>query len=240
MVEGKFLKGKVDVEFKELKETEEGFFTFEGYASTKDIDLVDDIVMPTAFESAIGKEIPMLWQHERSEPIGIFDNLKIDDKGLFVRGKMPKDDDMVKGRVIPQMKTGSIKAMSIGFYTKKSTYDTETNIRVITEAELREVSLVTFPANPEAMVTSMKGHDKIEAMKDGRLSTVSISKEDLGDLSLSEIKFAIRRGLLSKDAASFVSEITIGKLKEIAGEPEANEDDNLLKALGEVFREEIK
>jgi HK97 family phage prohead protease len=232
------LKKDLTFEIGEMKEDDDGFFKFEGYASTKDIDLVDDIVEPMAFAGDVGGETPMLWQHNRDEPIGVFYDKRIDDKGLFVRGKMPKEDDFVRGRVIPQMKAGSIKAMSIGFYVKKSTYDTETNVRIITEAKLREVSLVTFPANPAAVVTGMKAEEKIQAIKDGRLTAVTISKEDLGELSLSQIKFAIRQGLLSKDAASFVSGLIIGATRqEATGEP-VDPDAEFLKALEEVFRED--
>lgn len=232
------LKKDLAFEIKELKEDDFGFFTFEGYASTKDIDLVDDIVEPTAFAGDLEGETPMLWQHNRDEPIGVFYDKEIDENGLFVRGRMPKDDDFVRGRVIPQMKAGSIKAMSIGFYVKKSNYDTETNIRIITEARLREVSLVTFPANPAAVVTGMKAADKIQAIKEGRIQSATISKEELGELSLSQIKFAIRQGLLSKDAASFVSGLIIGDFRKQAEAGEPDQEADLLKSIVEIFREE--
>lgn len=143
----------------EVKQTEEdeNYFKFEGYASTKDIDLVDDIVEPTAFDAFLNKEMPvMLWQHDSREPVGVFDEAKSDDQGLFVRGRMPKEDTMVSGRIMPQMKIGSVKAMSIGFRVRRAKYDNEKGIRIIKEADLPEVSLVTFPANPAARVTALK------------------------------------------------------------------------------------
>jgi len=149
----------IDYNF-EIKETEEadGFFYFDGYGSTKDLDLVNDIVEPTAFNESIKRGLPkMLWQHNRDEPIGVYISAVPDSKGLKVRGKMPLDDTFVSGRVIPQLKAGSVDALSIGFRIKRSEWDQERGIRTIKEADLHEVSLVTFPANPAARVTGLKG-----------------------------------------------------------------------------------
>lgn len=154
--EDKLLWYDIPIEIKNTTEDSE-FFYFEGYGSTKDLDLVDDIVEPGAFRKSLKVRTPsMLWQHNTEEPVGIWDKTTIDSKGLFMKGKMPLDDTFVSGRVVPQMKIGSIKGLSIGFRTVKAIYDTETNIRTITELDLREVSLVTFPANPAAQITALK------------------------------------------------------------------------------------
>lgn len=142
----------------EEKQGDEEFFIFEGYASTfGNIDLVDDRVAPGAFLNSIQKETPViLWQHDRFEPIGMPSEIKEDNRGLFLRVRMPKSDTFVAGRVMPQLKIGSVKAMSIGFRVKEFSFDAETGIRTLLEIELREISLVTFPANPEAAITSVK------------------------------------------------------------------------------------
>ena len=77
-----------------------------------------------------------------------------DAKGLFVKGIMPKDDTFVSGRVIPQMKSGSVSDMSIGFMIKD--YDIKEGVRYLKEVSLLETSLVTIPMNPEANVTGFK------------------------------------------------------------------------------------
>jgi len=77
-----------------------------------------------------------------SEPVGIYPEARSDSKGLFLVGKMPKEDDLVRGRIIPQIKVGSVRAMSIGFITQEWKYDEEKNIRYITKCKLLEVSLV--------------------------------------------------------------------------------------------------
>lgn len=146
-----------DFEIKEAGEQDDGFFYFSGYASTKDLDQHDDIVEPEAFRKSLKERIPvMLWQHDMHNPIGTFVQLDIDDIGLYVRGRMPMDDDLVRGRVIPQIKIGSVRAMSIGFITKRAEWDESAGIRIVKEVKLLEISLVTLPANVRAQITALK------------------------------------------------------------------------------------
>lgn len=146
----------VPFELKEFSE-EDGIFTFKGYASTfGNIDLGGDRVARGAFAETIRlqKNLPVLWQHRHDDPIGIFTELREDGKGLFVQGQLPKDDTFVSGRVIPQMKIGSINKMSIGYSVEDFSYDGD--VRDLNKLHLWEISLVTIPMNPEAAVTDMK------------------------------------------------------------------------------------
>lgn len=143
----------------EVKKVNEdnNIFTFEGYASTfGNVDLGDDIIVRGAFSSSLANnsQVPILWQHQMIEPIGISIELYEDDKGLFVKGNLPKEDTLVSGRIIPQMKVGSIREMSIGYFTKDS--DMEKGIRLLKEIELFEISLVTKAMNPQALVSGFK------------------------------------------------------------------------------------
>lgn len=143
----------------EVKKTQEenNIFTFEGYASTfGNVDLGDDIIVRGAFSNSLSKnsQVPILWQHQMTEPVGISIELYEDDKGLFIKGNLPKEDTLVSGRIIPQMKVGSIREMSIGYFTKVS--DMEKGIRLLKEIELFEVSLVTKAMNPQATVSGFK------------------------------------------------------------------------------------
>ena len=155
---------KIEKEIKsfpfEVKATaeENNIFTFEGYASTfNNIDYGDDVVIRGAFANSLAKnsQVPILWQHQMSEVIGISVQLYEDDKGLFIKGNLPKEDTLVSGRIIPQMKVGSIKEMSIGFFTKN--YDmAKDGIRLLKEIDLFEVSLVTKAMNSQALVSGFK------------------------------------------------------------------------------------
>jgi len=184
MKNNKFL---IDYNF-EIKETTEDaeYFYFEGYGSTKDLDLVNDIVEPTAFNESLKSKMPkLLWQHDRNEPIGVYTDATPDSKGLLVKGKMPLADDFVRGRVVPQMKIGSVDALSIGFIVKKSEWDSNKQIRTIIEADLLEVSLVTFPANPEARVTGLKDRNfaRWAAISDIAVSTRADLPETVAPVS---------------------------------------------------------
>lgn len=138
---------------------EEEYFYFEGYASTfGNVDLGNDVIEKGAFTETLKKDkFKILWQHKMIEPIGMPIKAYEDEKGLYIEAKLPKDDDFVRGRVIPQMKCGTIDSMSIGFIVKEDDY--KDKVRFIKSLDLFEVSLVSMPMNPRAMVSSFKSED---------------------------------------------------------------------------------
>ena len=174
-------------------------FTFEGYASTfNNVDHGDDIVIRGAFSNSLTKnsQVPILWQHQMSEVIGVSVQLYEDDKGLFIKGNLPKDDTLVSGRIIPQMKVGSIKEMSIGFFTKN--YDrAKDGIRLLKEIDLFEVSLVTKAMNSQALVTGFKSFETLRDIE-----------QTLKD-----------NGFSSNEAKTLIS-----KIKEFSSQRDASED----------------
>ena len=160
---------KIEKEIKsfpfEVKATaeENNIFTFEGYASTfNNIDHGDDVVIRGAFSNSLAKnsQVPILWQHQMSEVIGVSVELYEDDKGLLVKGNLPTDDTLVSGRIIPQMKVGSIKEMSMGYFVED--YEiTKDGIRLLKKINLFEVSLVTKAMNSQALVTGFKSFETL-------------------------------------------------------------------------------
>ena len=140
--------------------------TFTGYASKFGvIDSYRDIVAPGAFQTSLtlrpGPRVKMLWQHDAAQPIGVWDEMGEDDKGLVASGRLALDT--VKGKeAYCLMKMGAIDGLSIGFMTKQDEFDRQSGIRTLKAVDLMEVSLVTFPANPEATVTGVKGSDMTE------------------------------------------------------------------------------
>ena len=145
-------------EVKDYNEDKE-YFYFKGYASTfGNIDLGNDLIEKGAFQDTLEKnKFKILWQHKMSEPIGMPIKAYEDEKGLYIEARLPKDDDFVKGRVIPQMKCGSIDSMSIGYMVNDDEY--EGKIRKIKSVNLFEVSLVSMPMNPLAVVEAFKSKD---------------------------------------------------------------------------------
>jgi HK97 family phage prohead protease len=146
-----------------LDNSNDKYFEFEGYASVFGIkDSYGDVVVKGAFSKSLekirqtDKKVPTLWQHKTSEPIGIYKELKEDDRGLFVVGIMPKDDSFVSGRVMPQMRIGAVRKMSIGYSTDTEEWIDEEKTNYLKEITLHEVSIVTFPALTAADITNVK------------------------------------------------------------------------------------
>jgi len=83
-------------------------------------------------------------------------NMYEDDHGLFMRGRLFTLDTDRATATYAALKEGELDGLSIGFRTRKSKLDDDTGIRTLTEIQLFEVSLVTFPANDPARVTAVK------------------------------------------------------------------------------------
>ena len=135
---------------------------FEGYASLFDvIDGFDDRVAPGAFAKTLaasqgGRGVKMLWQHDAAEPIGAWDSIAEDKRGLHVRGRLLLD--VRRGaEAHALLKAGAIDGLSIGYSTVEAAYDPDKRSRRLTEIALWEISLVTFQACPGATVTAVKG-----------------------------------------------------------------------------------
>jgi len=142
----------------EIKEVDEETGVFTGYAATfsKKPDSYGDIIEPGAFAKTLkeaGNRVKILWNHNTLEPIGKPDELLEDDKGLLVKGKLSLGVQRAK-EVLSLMKDGVITEMSIGYDTLKESW--QDGIRHLQEVRLWDVSPVTFAANPEAIVLSVK------------------------------------------------------------------------------------
>lgn len=159
----------------------------EGYASVFGVlDHWDDIIAAGAFSATIrahkaaGTMPAMLWQHDSDDPIGMWSEMAEDANGLKIKGQLCLDTSCGK-EAYALVKMGAINGLSVGFITQSYEYDTATDVRTITEVDLWEVSLVTFPANNKARVTSVKSAaNEIQAPKDAEriLRDAGFSKAD--------------------------------------------------------------
>ena len=107
----------------------------------------------TAFAVGQGeRRVKMLWQHDPSQPIGVWDEAREDARGLWVKGRLLESTQ--KGREAAALiAAGAIDGLSIGYRTRKAGKN-EKGHRLLTELELWEVSLVTFPMLPSARVAA--------------------------------------------------------------------------------------
>ena len=130
-----------------------------GYASLFGApDQGNDVVAPGAYAASLealkarGGSVKMLWQHDPAQPIGIWDEVREDARGLYVSGRLLVS--VAKGREAKTLvEAGAIDGLSIGYRTKRA-FKNEKGQRVLTELELWEVSLVTFPMLPSARVAA--------------------------------------------------------------------------------------
>ncbi|MGG7603537.1 HK97 family phage prohead protease [Massilia sp. BKSP1R2A-1] len=139
--------------------------TVEGYGSIFGVrDSYDDVIVAGAYvvslaaHKSAGTMPAMLWQHDATAPIGVWLEMVEDAKGLRIKGKLALDT--VKGaEAYALLKMGALNGLSIGFVAKQWGYDRDTDVRTLTEVDLWEVSLVTFPANEKARITGVKAAD---------------------------------------------------------------------------------
>jgi HK97 family phage prohead protease len=130
--------------------------TFEGYGAIfGNVDRDGDTVARGAFAESLKARLPMLlWQHDAKSPIGRFDEVREDERGLYVRGRLSMSGRGAEAYELLRM--GALDGLSIGFVTREATRDAATGTRTILKADLMEISLVTFPANELARITSVK------------------------------------------------------------------------------------
>jgi HK97 family phage prohead protease len=128
-----------------------------GYGSIfGNIDSYGDIVQQGAFDKSIKKRAPkMLWQHDSSQPIGVWTSIESDGKGLKLKGRLLIDEIEKAREAYALLKAGALSGLSIGFKVKNFSNDAK-GVRTLEELELYEVSLVTFPANEKANVTQVR------------------------------------------------------------------------------------
>jgi HK97 family phage prohead protease len=129
----------------------------EGYASTfNGIDSYGDSVAPGAFANTIKRDVPvMLWQHNQSAPIGRWLDLQEDSRGLHVRGQI--NLQTTAGReAYSHLSEGDINGMSIGFKIAANGAEQKGDVRILREIDLKEISIVSLPADPNARVLQVK------------------------------------------------------------------------------------
>jgi HK97 family phage prohead protease len=202
-------EGKMDIEaeIKAVKDQDdEG--GFEGYASVfGNADLGNDVVVEGAFAKSIArrgaKGVKMLYQHDAKQPIGVYDEITEDERGLRVKGRLALGTQ--RGREVYElMKMGAIDGLSIGYRVdaKGYDYDDKGKRRYLKSVDLMEISAVTFPMNPKARVQAVKSDRTIREWES--------FLRDEGGLSRNEAKAgaaALNKTLDQRDVGEESSEL---------------------------------
>lgn len=163
----------------EIKEISESG-SFSGYASVYGVtDLQGDIVIKGAFDKALEQKrsFPLLWQHDPHAPIGIL-AARSDDHGLAVEGQLCLEVAQAReAYALLKMRPSPLQGMSIGYNVKDGGADWKDDTRLLTDLDLWETSLVTFPANPQAVVMTVKDVRQLTRLLEG------IVREDVAILA---------------------------------------------------------
>lgn len=201
-------KSYIYTQFKALNLTDDGNFGyFEGYAITfGNIDRDNDIAVKGCFAQSL-KDFPnpkMCWQHDITNPIGSYVELKEDDKGLFVKGRINLGTRQGK-EAYALLKAGDLDSLSIGYMPTEDGWAVKDGIRYLTEVMLYEISLVTIPANPEATIDEVKGR-KITVEDVKNIKTKRDFEQTLRESGVfsneASVKLASMLSFETKDSAS--------------------------------------
>lgn len=207
--------GVLDLEFKYSTNEEDEKGTFSGYGSIfGNKDMGNDIVMEGAFTKSLASKsaraVKMLYQHRTDEPIGVFDEIVEDRRGLRVKGRLAMGTQ--RGREVYElMKMGALDGLSIGYRVepKGYDYDEKRKRRMLKQVDLMEISAVTFPMNPRARIAQVKAAEKTVREWEDFL-------RDAGNLSRNEAKIgasALMKAFDQRDAGDGLDEVRQSLMK---------------------------
>lgn len=128
-----------------------GGLRFAGYASVFDrLDRGGDIVRPGAFRRSLeqGKSVPLLWQHQPGQVIGIIERLAEDGRGLQVIARLT--DSGLGEAIGRELKRGSLSGLSFGYRVQSASRSGAR--RELADVQLLEVSVVRNPMQPLARI----------------------------------------------------------------------------------------
>jgi HK97 family phage prohead protease len=189
--------------------------TFEGYGSIfGNVDSYGEIVEPGAFTGSLvdgrrkGRTVKMLWQHQADVPIGVYEDLAEDSKGLFVKGRLLINESPKAAEAYGLLKAGALDGLSIGYRELDvQPHPDKPGIVSLKKLDLKEVSIVTFAANERARVETVK-----HMLGAGGAPTIREFEEALRELGFSRSKAAAMATLCTP---------------HLRGEPEAKADTDL-------------
>ncbi len=183
-----------------VKKDAGGDCVIEGYANTSTKDRVGDIVQPEAFTKSLPtylKNPVLLANHDWNDPCGVVQSAEITDKGLFVKARISDTREDIKTLV----REGCLRTFSIGYNELDADYNEDTKTKVVKELELLEISIVTVPANAEAVFQLAAKPAEAEKADEGKKSMTPRTAKDLKDF-ISTVKAAVGRDLSGNEVVA--------------------------------------
>ncbi|MEW6257123.1 MAG: HK97 family phage prohead protease [Pseudomonadota bacterium] len=137
---------------------DQGAGRIEGYACLFGaLDLGRDIIERGAFTETLAargaRGVRLLYQHDPAEPIGVWDEIGEDGRGLYVRGRLSLEVRRAR-EVGCLVAARALDGLSIGFKAVRARTDPRSRVRRLLRVDLWEVSVVTFPMQPGARIAT--------------------------------------------------------------------------------------
>lgn len=211
----------IDLKSACIKASGDGGYQFEGYASKfNGVDTYGDTILPGAYKSAIkglkaeGRSPKMFFNHKSWDlPVGKYRKFEEDEHGLFVAGALTKGMSLVEDLRLA-LADETLDGLSVGIGMKQGDYEwvdepkSEIQRIIKNVTELREISLVVFPADNK-----------------GRIDADSIKSELDTVHSIQDLEQFLREaGGFSKSAAAMVlSRAKVVLHGDHGGAPEAKD-----------------
>ena len=196
-----------------------------GYGSTfgGKPDSYGDIIAYGAFAESIVKKgrggmgISMLYQHDSTKPLGVWDTIQEDSRGLKMEDRLAMKTQLGM-ESYELMKLGALQGLSIGFDLPRDKtgkvdsnayeIDEKSNTRLLKKINLWEVSPVTFAANTRARITGVKGFEDIKTERE--------MEKALRDSGLSKSEAVYLASLFKSGLRDSGSDIEVGNLLKTA------------------------
>jgi len=219
LTKDKVLKLCVPFETKDGEGEDELLIT--GHASTNDEDRTGDIIVSDAWEKSEAlanylKNPVVLAFHDMSQPIGKTVSHEVDEQGLKITAKISKTAD----KIIELIKEGILSAFSIGFIIKEADFEPKSGIFIIKDLELYEISVVTVPANQNALFSVEKNFSNPEEYKEFKKQFIKSESEET--LMVDKTKDKVEGQPV--DLAKLASEITVMVTSNLATKQKEDEE----------------
>jgi HK97 family phage prohead protease len=198
----------------------------EGYASVFGVrDSYNEVVMPGAFSDSLarhkreGSYPLMLWQHDTYEPIGVWDDLSDDGKGLFAKGRLLVAQSVPEAdKAYALLKAGAVRGMSIGYREIDVEPANNGEPTKLVKLDILEASIVSFPANRRANVEAVKSEQSW-----GKLEAFMRALRDGEPRSIKEFEDILREAGAPKSMAVQIASVGYAKaIRSESGGEEAN------------------
>src|SRR6056300_1657561 len=152
-----------------------------GYANTIVKDRAGDVVTAEAWAKGVNNFLRnpvMLYQHKHDCPIGRFDQVKVDKKGIYVEGTVSDAAEKNHG-VQTLIRDGALKSFSVGFRVKDGKYNREDDSMMITDVELLEISVVSVPCNQDSLFSIRKSFDSDDEFNEFKKSLKEADENEI-------------------------------------------------------------